>query len=540
MTRSAGLAAAAYVAIALAVTWPLAAGFASAVAGTLDRPLAALWAMSTVDAKLTATLRGQIAPLASFWDGNILAPEPNALLYTEPFFAQSVLTLPLWWLTKNPFVIYNAAVIAAFALTAFATFLLTRSLGAGVAASFGAGLVASFTGRRLSLEVGALDVLSIQWLPFAWLAWRTFVARGAWWCLGLTIASAWCLNASSSGYLWTGYPLLIAVAVIELLSRDERRLVDRWLGLAVAIPAVALLTAPFILPVARLQRQHAYLRAGIAADAGADSTTLLTAVEPVSDVLILALGATAIAGAFRRSPAVPAASVWKTVALLVAAAIVGLTRAAATGAANAAYGRDLSLPVIALLLAILASFSVRAILQMGRTGIAIMGVVTVLVLGSSWPGPQRLNAPALSSTLAPPAAYLEPSPVLPAIYQRVRELDGDAVVLELPFGDAAYEARYTFFAALHGRRVVNGFAPAYPPSYLSRQQLLARPLLDPEQSARALSGATHVVLHGNAWPDDTGVKLSRWLESLGATPTAIGDGAILYQIVSPERLASTR
>jgi hypothetical protein len=173
-----------------------------------------------------------------------------------------------------------------------------------------------------------------------------------------------------------------------------------------------------------------------------------------------------------------------------------------------------------------------------RAGTIVVSAAAVLFLVASWPGPLTINAPISAQPLASPAAYLQPSTTMPAIYRSLQSLGTDAVVLELPFGNDAYEARYTFFAALHGRRVVNGFADAYPPNTLLRRRVLLNPLLDPDQSARALGGATHVVVHGNAWPDDTGVKVARWLETLGATPVAGGDGALLFQVQAPERFAS--
>ncbi len=140
--------------------------------------------------------------------------------------------------------------------------------------------------------------------------------------------------------------------------------------------------------------------------------------------------------------------------------------------------------------------------------------------------------------IQPPPAYLEPSPKAPPIYRAVESLPSDAVLVEFPFGIKTYELRYMFFSTIHGRRLMNGHGERLPPSYLARERVLTNPLLDPEQSVRALGGATHVIVHGRAWSDDTGVRIARWLESIGGQAVPTSGDALLYQMVAPERFAS--
>jgi hypothetical protein len=70
--------------------------------------------------------------------------------------------------------------------------------------------------------------------------------------------------------------------------------------------------------------------------------------------------------------------------------------------------------------------------------------------------------------------------------------------------------------------------------------VLARPLLDPEASARAIGGATHVIVHSQAWRDDTGARVSAWLEQFGARLIAESDGAALYELPVREDFADFR
>ena len=53
-------------------------------------------------------------------------------------------------------------------------------------------------------------------------------------------------------------PLLAVFALIESGSSERLRNLVRWLGLAIAVPATLLLTAPFILPYLAMQRQTGF------------------------------------------------------------------------------------------------------------------------------------------------------------------------------------------------------------------------------------------------------------------------------------------
>jgi hypothetical protein len=67
--------------------------------------------------------------------------------------------------------------------------------------------------------------------------------------------------------------------------------------------------------------------------------------------------------------------------------------------------------------------------------------------------------------------------------------------------------------------------------------VLLNPVLDPEASARAIGGATHVVVHRAAWKDNTGTVIGAWLEAYGARAIGEGDGAVLYELPLREGIA---
>jgi hypothetical protein len=172
-----------------------------------------------------------------------------------------------------------------------------------------------------------------------------------------------------------------------------------------------------------------------------------------------------------------------------------------------------------------------------RVGRPAIGIALALHLAVIRLPPIAIDRPLTPADLAPPPPALRPSERLPAIYREVQVLSSDAVLLELPFGDAAYDLRYLFFAATHGRRLVNGYGAAFPASYLARQRVLANPLLDPERAAEALAVATHIIVHRAAWRGERGTAIARQLDGLGGTLIARDDDSWLYQMQVIERHA---
>ena len=113
--------------LTLGMTWPLGARLTSSVPGDYGEPLLAIWSMGWVMRSLTAAL-AHPATLAGFWNANRFFPEPQALAFSEPFIGQSLLGLPLYWLSGNPILGYNVVFLAAWVLSGLGMFLLVRSL----------------------------------------------------------------------------------------------------------------------------------------------------------------------------------------------------------------------------------------------------------------------------------------------------------------------------------------------------------------------------------------------------------------------------
>ena len=552
MTRTGPLAATLYTALTVAVSWPLPLTIGRSVAGDFGDPLLVMWIMARVSEGLTRVAAGDVGAFAAMWDANIFYPVPKTLAYSEHFAGQAVLTLPVWWATGNPILIYNLATLGSFVLTALATFWLTRAFTGGFVAPFAAGVFAAFNAYRLELELAHLHVLTIQWFPLALLAMHRYIERGTWaWLAGL-VACLVLMNLSSGYYMLYATPLVAIFGVLDMAVHKRLRDHERWLGLAVAAPAVVLLTSPFILPYLEMQRQTGFERP--LADVIAHSARFeqyVTYVLPWAQIpIVLTIVATAAAVIGRG----PVARIY-TLAIV---ARLALAFALSLGPFIQPWGvrgpywllytyvpgftglrvvnRYGALALV--LLAVGGGLGAAWIASRRRIGTALVSAAVLVFLWQVWPARFLIDIPLPSPDLAEAPDYLRPSPDLPEIYAAVQTLPSDAVLLELPFGDYWYDLRYMFFSATHGRRIVNGYSGFFPPSYLARQRVLKQPLLDPERAGPALSGATHVIVHRRAWKDDTGTKIAVWLESLGGRVVGGSSDALIFEMANTERLAT--
>ena len=109
-------------------------------------------------------------------NAGIFFPEPLTLAYSEHLFAQAVQSLPVYAVTGSAMVGYNLVFLSTFALSGLGAYLLVRELTGNARAAFIGGLVYAFTPDRMA-QLGHLQVLSSQWLPFARVGFRPWFDR---------------------------------------------------------------------------------------------------------------------------------------------------------------------------------------------------------------------------------------------------------------------------------------------------------------------------------------------------------------------------
>ncbi|MCU0256398.1 MAG: hypothetical protein MUF60_06625 [Vicinamibacterales bacterium] len=184
-------------------------------------------------------------------------------------------------------------------------------------------------------------------------------------------------------------------------------------------------------------------------------------------------------------------------------------------------------------LSLLAAFGVRDLARRGWRAPALLALAA-LFLAESTAVPVPLNLSTSDRAVAPPAG-VSPASEAPPVYRFVATLPADAVLAELPFGDTSWEIRHVYHSTMHWRRLVNGYSGGFPASYLKLRGLLDDPRREPAEAWAGLlaSGATHVVLHEDAYLAPELADLRQWLERGGATALARFDTATVYRLPRP-------
>jgi hypothetical protein len=190
--------------------------------------------------------------------------------------------------------------------------------------------------------------------------------------------------------------------------------------------------------------------------------------------------------------------------------------------------------IVALLLAALAGYG-AAILHRLEYGSRLLAAAGALIVAESIAIPFPLNGNSTEyrqSGLTPLPDFVATGAAAPGVYRFVAQLPAPAALVELPFGEVAFETRYMFYSTLHWRPLANGYSGGAPDSYgllsESLKDFLRRP--EPAWKALALSGATHVIVHEGGYADGRGSQVSNWLRTHGARELGVFDGDRVFAI----------
>jgi hypothetical protein len=173
--------------------------------------------------------------------------------------------------------------------------------------------------------------------------------------------------------------------------------------------------------------------------------------------------------------------------------------------------------IAGLFLAVLAGYGVRRLAQL-RYSLFVIPALSVLILVEGAAIPLEINR-TWSQNQAEPPARVMPYSQAPPVYARIAALPAGTAITEFPFGDAAWEIRYVYYAAAHWKPITNGYSGAFPPKYKARVARLQRISADPEAAWQSLkdSGSTHVVVHRNAFANAADADtVEGWLKAHGA------------------------
>ena len=546
--RDLWLAAAGFVALAIAATWPLGRALSTSLPADYGDPLFVTWVMAWVARHFTRALQGDVGALASMWDAPIFVPEANTLAYSEHFAGQAFQALSIYWLTGNPLLAYNLIFLSTFVLSGLGAYLLVRELtGSRLGGAVAGALFAVNQYRGASLS--HLHTLSAHWVPIALWGLLVFARSGSRRALAVGALGVVALNTSSGYYMLYFGPFIAAFTLVALTQHTAWRSRSGWVALTLAGIAVALVQVPFVLPYLELQRATQFARGR--AEVEQFSLTLdLYRSQVAYWAPALLLSAAALL-AWRRPAAAPR---W-AVGFFAVAGVLGVWLS--LGPVPRLNGAPAGLPglydllftyvpgysglrvasrfamVLTLALAVLAGIGAAELARRGRRAGAMLAAAAALAhLVLQWTGPIPLNGPIRGADLHATPGYLRPSAEVPDIYRFVAATEPSAVLVELPFGDPEYELRYMFFGLAHERPLLNGYSGVFPPSYRRRAALLADPPANSAGAWEALEPATHVLVHTGAWDDDRRTRIGQWLAAHGASAVVERDGAVLWHLPS--------
>src|SRR5262249_5837010 len=136
------------------------------------------------------------------------------LAFSEPLIVPGVLGAPIAWAGGSPVLVYNLMLMAGFALTAFAGFLLVERWTGSVAGGLVAGSAFAFHTHTLT-RLAPIQAIHIYGLPLALLAADRLV-RGPSRAAAVLLAASLAQLAYTSGYaIVFACVMLMVVAVVR-------------------------------------------------------------------------------------------------------------------------------------------------------------------------------------------------------------------------------------------------------------------------------------------------------------------------------------
>ena len=447
------------------------------------------------------------APLQLF-EANIFYPAHDSLAFSEPLIVPALMGAPLAWTGSSPVLVYNLVLIAGFALTAFATFLLVERWTGSWTAGLLAGSAFAFNTHTLT-RLAHIQGIHIYGLPLALLAADRLFQDGSK-KAAAALAAALALAAYTSGYLIVFAAVMLGIVALVYapgLIANARRVVP---GIAIAGAASVLVLLPVYLPYRRAAiDQHMVRSLDIVKDYSATPLGYLAAAGRVHF--------STWSGRFFKDP-VDSFFPGFTLLVLAVAALVFLRRESGTTrrrilavAAFTAAGALLSLgtatPVYGWLFHVFPPMQgLRAAARFGN--LFLLGMAILAGFGAA-----RVRKPALAfalialvnaEALRAPFTYF-PFKGIPPVYAMLRDEPGQVIVAEQPFFPrwAIFQnGPYVLNSTAHWRPLMNGYSGYTPDTY--QKYADAFWYFPQEWAIQAMkdAGVTHVVVHPAAFHRD--------------------------------------
>ncbi|HVG25841.1 MAG TPA: hypothetical protein VND45_16915, partial [Thermoanaerobaculia bacterium] len=238
-----------FIAMAVALTWPLAAHLDTAVSDFGDPLLNAFILEWACYAPLHQPLH--------LYDAPIFHPGILPFAYSENLFAVAAVVMPFYLAGVNTIALHNIAFLLGFALSGYGAWVLARTVTKSNAGSLAAGIFYAFCSFKFD-HLPHLQIVFSPWPPLmlAALLWcweRMTWKRGAF--LALMIVA----NGLTNIYflLFCGVAMLFTVIALEIITPRPRRF---YLALGASVIAAGVILYPFLRPYQVVSKHYHYVR----------------------------------------------------------------------------------------------------------------------------------------------------------------------------------------------------------------------------------------------------------------------------------------
>lgn len=482
-------------------------------------------------------------PLRLF-DAPIFFPERHTLAYSEHLFAQSVIGAPLLWAGLSPVLVHNLLLIAGFALSAWAMYLLIARWTGRRDAAILAGLLYAFNAHTLT-RFPHLQAQHVEFFPLLLYAFDRMVTRSSDHQIrssdhqitkssdAFLLASAFVLQSLCSNHLLV-FSLFALAAITAVRTDAWNKRTAITLAISGALSAVVL--APFLWPYYDVSREQGLTRSidEVARYSASWRDYLVTggrlhyswwshAFFEGRTALFPGVTALLVAGLALRQ--------WRDRRVQMAAAI---------GVIGVAFSFGPALPGYTLLHDLFPLLA--GIRNAARFGWLLLAAVAILAgFGAARIRPRWAVAVlcvlVTAEAIRTPVGYTR-FDGLPRVYDRIAAEPG-VVLAEFPFysgRSVSDNGPYVLANTRYLRPLVNGYSGFQPPAFEERGKVLGSFPAQPAIAGLEALGVTHVTVHRAAFAERFGEAALNAIDAVIELELIDEiDGVRLYRLTSTAR-----
>lgn len=239
-----------FLALSVAMTWPLAIRLTTALADLGD-PLLVSWILDWVCHALThAPFHLYQAPL--YYPGHL------SLAYSENLVGVGLLVLPFHLAGLTPIALHNIAMLLGFALSGYGAFVLARLLTGSASGSIVAGIIFAFVPFKFD-HLSHLQIIWSGWLPLLLAGviayWRKPEKK-----IAAAMTGAFVMNGLTNVYYFLFGSVTAVLTIVLLAILDPRRERRFWTTLMASFLIGGVVLTPFLLPYRIVSKEYGMVR----------------------------------------------------------------------------------------------------------------------------------------------------------------------------------------------------------------------------------------------------------------------------------------